>query len=71
MSQSGALCTAILDWALAKDIGFSYFVSLGNKADVDEVDLLEAWEEDQNSRAIIVYMRGCATAASSWRWRGG
>lgn len=58
MSQSGALCTAILDWALAKDIGFSYFVSLGNKADVDEVDLLQAWEEDRNSRAIIVYMEG-------------
>jgi len=58
MSQSGALCTAILDWALAKDIGFSYFVSLGNKADVDEVDLLQAWEEDHNSRVVIVYMEG-------------
>lgn len=58
MSQSGALCTAILDWALAKDIGFSYFVSLGNKADVDEVDLLQAWEEDQDSRVVIVYMEG-------------
>ena len=58
MSQSGALCTAILDWALAKDIGFSYFVSLGNKADVDEVDLLQAWENDRNSRAVIVYMEG-------------
>ena len=58
MSQSGALCTAILDWALAKDIGFSYFVSLGNKADVDEVDLLQAWEEDKESRVIIVYMEG-------------
>jgi len=40
MSQSGALCTAILDWALAEGTGFSYFVSLGNKADVNEVDLL-------------------------------
>ncbi|MFQ6059137.1 MAG: CoA-binding protein, partial [Anaerolineae bacterium] len=36
MSQSGALCTAILDWALAQGIGFSRFVSLGNKADVEE-----------------------------------
>ena len=58
MSQSGALCTAILDWAVAEDVGFSYFVSLGNKADVDEVDLLEAWENDENSRVIISYLEG-------------
>jgi len=58
MSQSGALCTAILDWALSENIGFSHFVSLGNKADVDEVDLLEAWKHDENSRVIIVYMEG-------------
>lgn len=58
MSQSGALCTAILDWALAKEIGFSHFVSLGNKADVNEIDLLQAWENDANSRVIIVYMEG-------------
>lgn len=58
MSQSGALCTAILDWALAKEIGFSHFVSLGNKADVNEVDLLQAWKDDTHSRVIIVYMEG-------------
>lgn len=58
MSQSGALCTAILDWALAEGVGFSYFVSLGNKADVDEVDLLEAWENDENSRVVISYLEG-------------
>lgn len=58
MSQSGALCTAILDWALAKGIGFSRFVSLGNKADVNEIDLLEAWSDDPNSRVIISYMEG-------------
>ncbi len=58
MSQSGALCTAILDWALAEGIGFSRFVSLGNKADVDEVDLLEAWENDPNSKVIIAYVEG-------------
>ena len=58
MSQSGALCTAILDWALSENIGFSHFVSLGNKADVDEVDLLEAWKEDENSRVVIIYMEG-------------
>ncbi len=46
MSQSGALCTAILDYALAEGIGFSHFVSLGNKSDVDEVALLEDWRDD-------------------------
>ncbi len=63
MSQSGALCTAILDWALAKSIGFSHFVSLGNKADVNEVDLLQAWETDENSRVIIAYMEGIGNGA--------
>ncbi|MGQ9683009.1 MAG: acetate--CoA ligase alpha subunit [Anaerolineae bacterium] len=58
MSQSGALCTAVLDWALANHIGFSYFVSLGNKSDVDEVDLMEAWDGDQNSRVMIAYVEG-------------
>ena len=43
MSQSGALGTAILDWAAGEGIGLAYFVSLGNKADVSEVDFLEAW----------------------------
>ncbi len=58
MSQSGALCTAILDWALAEGIGFSHFVSLGNKADVNEIDLLDAWEKDESTRVIIIYMEG-------------
>lgn len=58
MSQSGALGTAVLDLALAGRIGFSSFVSLGNKADVDEVDLLEAWGEDPESRVILVYVEG-------------
>jgi acetyltransferase len=58
MSQSGALCTAILDWALAVEIGFSRFVSLGNKADVGEVDLLEAWENDPYSKVILTYIEG-------------
>jgi len=58
MSQSGALCTAILDWALAKNIGFSRFVSLGNKADIDEIDLLEDWEADPNTKVILIYTEG-------------
>jgi len=58
MSQSGALGTAVLDLAMAGRIGFSRFVSLGNKADVDEIDLLEAWEDDSHSRVILAYIEG-------------
>ncbi len=58
MSQSGALGTAILDWSLAGNIGFSKFVSLGNKADVAEVDLLQAWADDPNVRVILAYSEG-------------
>jgi acyl-CoA synthetase (NDP forming) len=58
MSQSGALCTAILDYALAEQIGFSHFVSVGNKSDIDEVALLEAWGEDEHTNAIIAYIEG-------------
>ncbi len=58
MSQSGALCTAILDWSKARGIGFSHFVSLGNKADVSEVALLQAWNEDPHSRVILAYLEG-------------
>ncbi len=58
MSQSGALGTAVLDMALAGRIGFSRFVSLGNKADVSEIDLLEAWEDDPGSRVILAYIEG-------------
>ncbi len=60
MSQSGAICTAILDWSVAEGIGFSRFVSLGNKADVDEVTLLQAWNHDDQSRVILAYLEGIA-----------
>jgi acetyl coenzyme A synthetase (ADP forming)-like protein len=58
MSQSGALGTAVLDWALAGKLGLSKFVSLGNKADVDETDLLKAWADDQHSKVIMIYVEG-------------
>lgn len=58
MSQSGALLVAILDWAVAQEVGFSRVVSLGNKADVDEVDILEAWGEDPHSKVIAAYLEG-------------
>jgi acetyl coenzyme A synthetase (ADP forming)-like protein len=58
MSQSGALGTAVLDIALAGRLGLSKFVSLGNKADVSEIDLLESWVEDPNTRVIMIYSEG-------------
>ena len=56
LSQSGALCTAVLDYAQGKNIGFSKFVSLGNKADVDEVDLLEYFAADPETSVILMYL---------------
>lgn len=58
MSQSGALGTAVLDISLAGRLGLSKFVSLGNKADVDEIDLLEAWADDVNTKVIMIYSEG-------------
>ncbi|MBC7223824.1 MAG: acetate--CoA ligase [Anaerolineae bacterium] len=58
MSQSGALCTSILDIALAEEIGFSRFVSLGNKADTNEIDFIEAWHHDPHSKVIMAYLEG-------------
>ena len=57
-SQSGALCTAILDWAIGNDVGFSKFISLGNKADTSEVDFIEALAADPETRVIIGYIEG-------------
>jgi hypothetical protein len=58
MSQSGALGTAVLDIALAGRLGLSKFVSLGNKADVSEIDLLRLWENDEHTRVILIYSEG-------------
>lgn len=58
MSQSGALMSAILDWSIGEGFGFSSMVSLGNKADVDEIDLLEAWAKDEHTKVILGYLEG-------------
>ena len=63
MSQSGALGTAILDWAMAGRLGLSKFVSLGNKADVSETDLLQYWAEDPDSKVILCYIEGLPDGA--------
>lgn len=56
ISQSGALCTAVLDFAADRDIGFSKFISIGNKADVDELDLLQYLHEDSDTAVIMLYL---------------
>ena len=56
ISQSGALGTAILDWIIKENIGFHSFISLGNKADLDEVDFIEAMAEDDDIGVILLYL---------------
>ena len=56
ISQSGALCTAILDWSKEEKVGFSEFVSLGNKADLDEIDFLKEMAADPKTKVIAIYL---------------
>ncbi len=56
ISQSGALCTAILDWAAARHLGLAKLVSIGNKADLDETDFLTAFAGDEESKVIVGYL---------------
>ena len=56
LSQSGALCTAVLDYAQAKHIGFSKFISFGNKADISEIDLLYYLMDDDETKVILMYL---------------
>jgi acetyltransferase len=58
MSQSGALATAIIDWSVKQNIGFSKFVSFGNAVDVGVIDLLRAWEDDPETKVIVGYVEG-------------
>ena len=56
ITQSGALGTAILDWIIAEEIGFGSIISLGNKADLDEVDFIEAMAENPEIKVILLYL---------------
>jgi acetyltransferase len=56
ISQSGALCTSVLDFAADRDFGFSKFISIGNKADVDELDLLRYLHDDIDTDVIMIYL---------------
>ena len=55
-SQSGAMCLAILDWSLDNQIGFSKFVSLGNKLDLSETEMLELMAADSETKVILGYL---------------
>jgi acetyltransferase len=56
LSQSGAICTSILDWARESHVGFSSFVSVGAMVDVDFADLIDYFADDPLTRSIILYM---------------
>ncbi|MBS7631961.1 CoA-binding protein [Candidatus Bathyarchaeota archaeon] len=58
ISQSGAMCCGTLDYAFQKGIGFSKFINLGNKCDVDEADALIYLSEDPQTKAIALYIEG-------------
>jgi len=62
ISQSGALCTSVLDWALQEKIGFSYFVSIGNTIDVDYGDLIDYFGEDETTKSILLYIESISSA---------
>jgi acetyltransferase len=62
VSQSGALCTTILDWAKSRGIGFSHFISLGDSADVDFGDLLDYLGSDQLTYGILLYIESVKLA---------
>jgi acetyltransferase len=56
ISQSGALCTAVLDWSLRENVGFSSFVSIGSMLDVGWGDLIYYLGDDPNTESIVIYM---------------
>ena len=56
VSQSGAICAATVEDAIAQGIGFSKVISMGNKVDMDENDILELLSEDDETRVIVMYL---------------
>ena len=64
LSQSGALCTAVLDWSLREMVGFSAFMSLGSMADVGWGDLIYYLGNDPKTRSILIYMESVGDARS-------
>jgi Acyl-CoA synthetase (NDP forming) len=64
ISQSGALCTAILDWSLSNQLGFSAFISIGSMLDVNWGDLIYHLGDDPHTRSILLYMESVGDARS-------
>ncbi len=62
ISQSGALCTTLIDWTKSRGIGFSHFISLGNSADVDFGDLLNYLSGDSKTSGILLYVESIKEA---------
>ncbi|MDA3813805.1 MAG: GNAT family N-acetyltransferase [Candidatus Cloacimonetes bacterium] len=64
ISQSGALCTAILDWSIKQNVGFSHFVSIGSMMDVSFHDLIDYFGSDPQTNSIVIYMESLTDARS-------
>jgi acetyltransferase len=64
ISQSGALCTAVLDWSIREEVGFSAFVSIGSMLDVGWGDLISYFGDDPNTKSIVIYMETIGDARS-------
>jgi len=62
ISQSGAFCSSIIDWAGERGIGFSYFVSIGSMLDVDYGDLIDYFGRDAKTKSIVIYMESVSNA---------
>lgn len=62
ISQSGALCTAILDWAQSNDVGFSSVISMGSSTDVDFGEILDYLVSDRDTHSILMYIEGIRNA---------
>lgn len=64
LSQSGALCTAVLDWSLRENVGFSSFVSVGSMLDVNWGDLINYFGNDPHTESILIYMESIGDSRS-------
>ncbi|NKQ36082.1 MAG: bifunctional acetate--CoA ligase family protein/GNAT family N-acetyltransferase [Chloroflexi bacterium] len=64
ISQSGALCTAVLDWSFTQNVGFSAFVSIGSMMDADWGDLIYYLGDDSKTKSILLYMESLGNARS-------
>ncbi|MFN8511397.1 MAG: bifunctional acetate--CoA ligase family protein/GNAT family N-acetyltransferase [Thermomicrobiales bacterium] len=64
LSQSGALCTSVLDWSLREEVGFSAFISVGSMLDVGWGDLIDYFGNDRKTQSIIVYMESIGDATA-------